>query len=65
MPRATITIRDLANGRLAVKLNLDSKECPTSPAHKVATSFLAWLASHQPQQPVAQPATTAEGKNQS
>lgn len=60
MSRATITVRDLPNGRLAVKLNLDPHDCPASPAHKVASSFLAWLATQNRKevQPAAQQQTT-------
>lgn len=50
MSKATITVRDLANGRVAIKLNLDPGECPASPAHQVASSFLAWLATQNHKQ---------------
>lgn len=47
MADATITVRDIKNGRIAVKLTLNPKETPASPAHQVAASFLAWLAQSQ------------------
>lgn len=46
MANAIIKIRDLANGKLSVKLVLDPRQAST-PSHQAAQSFFSWLKNHE------------------
>jgi hypothetical protein len=52
MATANITIRDLKNGRIAVKLGIDT-DAGDQPSTRIAHAFLTWLAKSQAGQTAA------------
>jgi hypothetical protein len=56
MATASIKLRDLANGRISVKLEIDPRYVE-SPASRVAQEFFDWLQSRESKQ--SQPAADA------